>query len=256
MNKLIKNIIKTFIVIIIFISVFQLANMAMAQADEPILIEVSDTQIGTEAFQKLIEYGNGGHAAMGTLLGEAQGMQTNPGIGFSIGSGGNGYRPSILIAVWTDQPFDAAAAIATIKSHLNVPTTPVTTNGDCAIACDGTYQEAPVSTVQPTVVQAPAPEPQSAPASEPTQVVAAPVSSTPEPQTQEAPPAPQISQDNIPVYTAPTIVVETNSAFSVPYVSPVEVDTVITSKPVVNKNKIISKNIKSKKSKKVLTKIK
>lgn len=254
MNKLIKNTIKVFVFATLFFGVFYYADKVFALSDEPILIEINDTQIGTTAFEQLIQYGNGGHAAMGALLGEAQGMQINPGIGFSIGSGGNGYRPSILIAVWTDQPFDTAVAIATIKSHLNVPTTPVTTNGDCAIACDGTYQEAPVSTVQPTVVQTPAPEPQSAP--ELTPVVSQPASSTPVLQTEEAPPAPQISQDNTPVYTAPTIIVETNSAFSSPYVAPVEVDTVITSKPVVNKNKIISKNIKSKKSKKVLTKIK
>lgn len=156
----------------LFASSFYFSDKALAQNNDPILIQISDTEIGTEAFEQLIQYGNGGHTAMGTLLGEGQGMQTNPGIGFSIGSGGNGYRPSIIIAVWTDQPFDTTAALATIKAHLNVPTNPVTTNGDCAIACDGTYQETTttiaVSQPDPIVQSAPDPEPQ--PTSQPESV--------------------------------------------------------------------------------------
>lgn len=163
-----KNKIKLWLLVpMLFVGSFYFADKALADNQEPILIQISDTDIGTTAFEQLIQYGNGGHSAMGTLLGEAQNMETNPGIGFSIGSGGNGYRPSIIIAVWTDQPFDSAAALATIKSHLNVPTNPVTTNGDCAIACDGTYQEEPTTTTvvvnnnpEPVVESSPQPEPE------------------------------------------------------------------------------------------------
>lgn len=164
-----KNKIKLWLLVpMLFVGSFYFAGKALADNQEPILIQISDTDIGTTAFEQLIQYGNGGHAAMGTLLGEAQNMETNPGIGFSIGSGGNGYRPSIIIAVWTDQPFDSAAALATIKSHLNVPTNPVTTNGDCAIACDGTYQEESTTTTTTVVVNNdPEPVVQSSPQPEP-----------------------------------------------------------------------------------------
>jgi cell pole-organizing protein PopZ len=181
-------------------------------------------------------------------------MQTNPGIGFSIGSGGNGYRPSILIAVWTDQPFDTAAALATIKAHLNVPTNPVTTNGDCAIACDGTYQEqtpAPQPEVSSAPVQesAPVSEPAVEPSTETTPSAPEPPSSTPQPEQ-------QIAQDNTQQYTLPIVTYETNAASYSSSVAPSNVAASITSKPIVDKVKITPKNIKSKKVKKVLIKSK
>ena len=108
--------------------------VSFADNQEPILIEIKDTDIGTEAFEQLISHGNGGHAAIGAILGNAQNMESNPGVGFSIGSGGNGYRPSIIIAVWTNQQFNASTGLDTIKSHFNVPINPVTTNGDFVFA--------------------------------------------------------------------------------------------------------------------------
>ena len=124
--------------------------VSFADNQEPILIEIKDTDIGTEAFEQLISHGNGGHAAIGAILGNAQNMESNPGVGFSIGSGGNGYRPSIIIAVWTNQQFNASTGLDTIKSHFNVPSNPITTNGDCAIACDGTTQVEEVVTTTTT----------------------------------------------------------------------------------------------------------
>jgi hypothetical protein len=274
MSKYKSIIKKSIVLIVLFAGSFYFADKAFAQSEEPILIEISDTQIGTEAFEQLIQYGNGGHAAMGALLGEAQGMETNPGIGFSIGSGGNGYRPSILIAVWTDQPFDTAAALATIKAHLNVPTNPVTTNGDCAIACDGTYQEqtpAPQSEAvvvsspqpEPTVVSAPQPEVSSAPVQESVPVSEPAVESSTEtaflaPEQPASTPQPeqQITQDNTQQYTLPIVTYETNAASYSSSVAPSSVAASITSKPIVNKVKITPKNIKSKKVKKVLIKSK
>lgn len=150
MNKLIKKYTITALFSSLLIGSFYPASQTLAQNQEPILIEIKDTDIGTEAFEKLKEFGTGGHAALGTILGSGQNMTTNPGVGLGIGSGGNGYRPTVIIAVWTDKPFDAAAGLQTIKQHLNVSANPVTTNGDCAIACDGTTQ---TSSKQPEASQ-------------------------------------------------------------------------------------------------------
>ena len=230
-----KNKIKFWLVLpALFAASFYFSDKALAQSEEPILIEINDTQIGTTAFEQLIQYGNGGHAAMGTLLGEGQGMQTNPGIGFSIGSGGNGYRPSIIIAVWTDQPFDTAAAIATIKSHLNVPTNPVTTNGDCAIACDGTVQPEPVvQNVQPeTAVQTNENLDQQ------------PVS-TQQPAPQEQQQEPVVLQNNTQPYTPPIENLESFASLVTP--TDVIVQSPISNKLINNKKVIKKKKITTKK---------
>jgi len=150
MNKLIKKHTITALFSSLLIGSFYPATQTLAENKEPILIEIKDTDIGTEAFEKLKEFGTGGHANLGTILGSGQNMTTNPGVGLGIGSGGNGYRPTVTITVWTDKPFDAAAGLQTIKQHLNVTANPVTTNGDCAIACDGTTQ---TSSKQPEASQ-------------------------------------------------------------------------------------------------------
>ena len=147
-----KNKIKLFLITTaLLIGSLSFPAISFADNQEPILIEIKDTDIGTEAFEQLISHGNGGHAAIGAILGNAQNMESNPGIGFSIGSGGNGDRPSIIIAVWTNQQFNASTGLDTIKSHFNVPSNPVTTNGDCAIACDGTTQVEEVVTTTTTI---------------------------------------------------------------------------------------------------------
>jgi hypothetical protein len=151
LNKKTKLIIVSFILTVTFTASFYFADKALADDQQPILIQVYDTDLGTEAFEKLISYGNGGHQAIGDILGNAQNMETNPGIGFGIGSGGNGYRPSITIAVWTNALFDQSIGLATIKAYFNVPSTPVTTNGDCAIACNGTTQVEQIVTTTTTV---------------------------------------------------------------------------------------------------------
>jgi hypothetical protein len=237
----------------LFAGAFYSADRALADNQEPILIEIKDTDIGTEAFEQLISYGNGGHAAMGAILGNAQNMLSNPGIGFSIGSGGNGYRPSILIAVWTDQPFSVSTGLATIKTYFNVPSNPVTTNGDCAIACDGTYEQSQelVAVPQQTSVSV-VEQPQQATAPVVTEEPSLAPTQTPQVQA----PAPQILLDNTPQYTAPIIVDETNSAFSVSLLAPTAIIAREIAQPIVNKSKIKPKIIKSKKIKRVLTKIK
>jgi hypothetical protein len=245
MNKKIKLILKGLLFTFLFAGAFYSADRALADNQEPIIIEISDSDIGTEAFEQLISYGNGGHAAMGAILGNAQNMLSNPGIGFSIGSGGNGYRPSILIAVWTDQPFSVSSGLDTIKTFFNVPSNPVTTNGDCAIACDGTYEE-PVA-----VVEQPVAIPQQTSASVPELQVSAP---TPTPQAPV--PTQQTSSDNTQQYTAPIVVDETNVAFSVSLLAPAAIIVREIAEPIVKKTKVTPKIIKSKKVKKVLIKAK
>ena len=244
MTKKFKLFLKTFVLASLFLACFYSAEKALADNQEPILIQISDTDIGTEAFEQLISHGNGGHAAIGAILGNAQSMLSNPGIGFSIGSGGNGDRPSIIIAVWTDQPFSVSAGLDTIKSHFNVPSNPVTTNGDCAIACDGTTQPEEVITTTTTTL------PQ----------VVAPVQVSESPQTTQPAPVqyqPQPVVNNTEPYTSPTTttttLVETvnvSSAFESPVLTEKLINSI--SKPKVIKPKVI----KSNKAKKVLTKIK
>ena len=146
-----KLFIVSFILTATFTGSLYFSNKALAYNEQPILIEIKDTDIGTQAYEQLITYGNGGHQAIGDILGNAQNMETNPGIGFGIGSGGNGYRPSIIISVWTDQQFDSSIGLDTIKKYFNVSSNPITTNGDCAIACDGTTQIQEVTTTTTTI---------------------------------------------------------------------------------------------------------
>ena len=242
MNKKFKLTLKVLVLASLFLACFYSAEKALADNQEPILIEISDTDIGTEAFEQLISYGNGGHAAMGAILGSAQSMLSNPGIGFSIGSGGSGYRPSILIAVWTDQPFSVSTGLATIKSHFNVPSNPVTTNGDCLVACDGTTQVEEIVVTTTTQVEE----------------IVAPVQMSESLQT--AQPEPVV--DNTEPYTNPTTTTTTvvenvnvASAFVAPvlakkFISPIS--KIKACKPKACKPKVI----KSNKGKKVLTKIK
>ena len=225
-----KNKIKlSLIAVSLLVGSLSFPAISFADNQEPILIEIYDTDIGTAAYEQLISYGNGGHAAIGAILGNAQNMESNPGVGFSIGSGGNGYRPSIIIAVWTNEQFSASTGLATIKNYFNVPVNPVTTNGDCAIACDGTTQVQEVlvtTTTLPQVVEL-------------TQV-------SQSPQTTQ-PPAPQVQEvlvvTNTEPYIAPTTTTTTvveNVNVASAYVPFALIEKLITpiSKPkIINKTK-------------------
>ena len=252
-----KNKIKlSLITVSLLVGSLSFPAVSFADNQEPILIEIKDTDIGTEAFEQLISHGNGGHAAIGAILGNAQNMESNPGVGFSIGSGGNGYRPSIIIAVWTDQQFSASTGLATIKSYFNVPSNPITTNGDCAIACDGTTQvEEVVTTTTTTIVATTTTLPQ---AVEPTQVSQSPQTTQPEPVQSQPEPLVYNTQPYIAPTTTTTTIVEIVNVASayVPFDLSEKLISSI-SKPKVIKPKFIKpKVIKSNKAKKVLTKIK
>jgi hypothetical protein len=141
--------------------------------------------------------------------------------------------------------------LATIKSHFNVPSNPVTTNGDCLVACDGTTQvgEIVVTTttqVEEIVVTTTLPQ------------VVAPVQMSESLQT--AQPEPVVNNTEpytSPITTTTTVVESVNvaSAFVAPvltqkFISPISKTKAC--KPKACKPKVI----KSNKGKKVLTKIK
>ena len=227
MSKKYKIIFKGMLFSFLFLATFYYSDKALADNQEPILIQIYDTDIGTEAFEQLVTYGNGGHAALGAILGNAQNMQQNPGIGLGIGSGGLGYRPSVTIAIWTDAVFDKSVGLATIKNYFNVPTSPVTTNGDCAIACDGTVQQPePVQQIVETVVQQPV--------------------LTQQPEPQEQAPTPLSTPDSTPQYIEPTVSLEPFSSYTTPAVLTLQSsisNKVVSDKKVINKKKIIKKKV-------------
>jgi hypothetical protein len=241
MSKKFKIIIKGTLFSFLFLATFCYSDKALADNQEPILIQIYDTDIGTEAFEQLVSHGNGGHAALGAILGNAQNMQKNPGIGLGIGSGGLGYRPSVTIAVWTDQPFSVSSGLDAIKSHFNVPSSPVTTNGDCVIACDGTVQEPePVQQIVKTIVQ----EPELAQQITETVVQQPVLTQQPEPQQETQQPV--LVPNNTPQYIEPTVSLELFSSYTAPAVLTLQSsisNKVVSDKKVINKKKIITKKV-------------
>lgn len=210
------------------------------QAQEPQLLYFYDTELGTQSYELLITYSNGGHATIGQALKDAGVASVAPGIGFGVGSGGNGYRPNVAIYIWTDETLDLNAARAAIKSFVNVPSNPETTNGDCAISCDGTYQpEEPAQTTTTTVPQTtttvsqPEPQPVSEPEPQPI--------SEPEPQpvvtttttTTTLPVAEKLNSDSTPT-----------PFYITSY--PVVTSKVVPSTKPVTKKKIVKKKVFSK----------
>lgn len=152
--------------ILVLTTVSSTAVHAEETPQEPQLLYFYDTELGTESYELLITYSNGGHSTIGQALKDAGVATVAPGIGFGVGSGGNGYRPNVAIYIWTDETLDLNAARAAIKSFVNVPSNPETTNGDCAISCDGTYQSDEPETTT-TVVAQPLSDPEPQPISEP-----------------------------------------------------------------------------------------
>lgn len=249
MNNKTKLSSKLFLCLFLFIGCFYSANPALADNQEPILIEIRDTDIGTNAFEQLVSYGNGGHSAIGDILGNAQNMSTNPGIGFSIGSGGNGYRPSIIIAVWTDKPFDSSVGLSTIKSYFNVSSSPVVTNGDCAVACDGTTQTSVVETVTT--------EPSTTTTVVPTVTTELPTTVTTVPTVVATVPTVVVQVPIVATVSTTTTVASTNYPI-ISASSSILPDIIIyqVAKPITKEIKITSKIIKSQKTKSSLSKIK
>ncbi len=216
----------------LFIGSFYFTDKALAEDLQPQTVYMYDTELGTESYELLIQYSNGGHSTIGQLLKDSGVASTVPGIGFGVGSGGNGYRPNVMIVIWTSETIDLEAAKAAIKSFVNVPTNPTTTNGDCAIACDGTVESEPVPAVQTNE-----------------NVVEQPVSIQ-QPEPQEQAPAPQIAPDSTPQYIEPTISLEPFSSYTTPTAIIVQSsisNEIVRHKKLIDKKKIIKKKIITKK---------
>jgi len=132
-------------VVSLVLSLMATPAMALTEppmSEQPMLITLTDEDIGADAFDRLVEYGNGGHADLGAIVAEAHGYfggGETVGVGLGIGSGGLGYRPNVTIALWRSD-IDLATALQAIRTALGVPESPTTDKGDCVIACDGTYQ--------------------------------------------------------------------------------------------------------------------
>jgi hypothetical protein len=230
-----KNKIKLSLVTsIVFISSLFAPAIVSAETNEPQTVYIYDTELGTESYESLIEYGNGKHALIGQMLKDTGVASTVPGIGFGIGSGGNGYRPNVMIVIWTDETIDLDSARAAIKSFVNVPSNPVTTNGDCAIACDGTTQSEESSSSE-TIVES-QPEPVVEPVQQTDENVVEQPVSIQQPEQQEQTPAPQIAPDNTPQYTVPTVTLESFFSYlpSTDVVVQSPISNKITSNTVIN----------------------
>jgi hypothetical protein len=233
-----KNKIKLSLVTsIVFISSLFFPVIVSAETNEPQTVYIYDTELGTESYEALIEYGNGKHALIGQMLKDTGVASTVPGIGFGIGSGGNGYRPNVMIVIWTDETIDLDSARAAIKSFVNVPSNPVTTNGDCAIACDGTTQPEESSSSQTIVESQPEPVQQTD-----QNVLEQPVSIQ-QPEQQEQAPAPQITPDNTPQYIIPTVTLEPFSSYAT--LADVVAQSPISNKKIIKRNKITTKKARA-----------
>jgi hypothetical protein len=102
-------------------------------------LTIIDTEVGTEAYQRLVAYGSGGHKALGMAIAGSYdffGKCQYAGIGIMDGSGGNGYRPNFTLAIWHDG-IDLSKAREIIYSLIGAGSDPVVTSGDCNISCDG-----------------------------------------------------------------------------------------------------------------------
>jgi hypothetical protein len=110
-------------------------------SSNPSSITILDTDIGTEAYLRLIPYSSGGHRALGMAIAAKFNYFDNceyVGIGIGDGSGGNGYRPNFTIWMWKDG-VNVDIARAAIYELVGASAAPIVTNGDCNISCDGTF---------------------------------------------------------------------------------------------------------------------
>ena len=110
-------------------------------SNSPSSITILDTDIGTEAYQRLLPFSSGGHKALGMAIAAKFNYFDNceyVGIGIGDGSGGNGYRPNYTLWMWRDG-VDVNIARAAIYELVGASANPIVTNGDCNISCDGTF---------------------------------------------------------------------------------------------------------------------
>ena len=122
-------------------------------SQQPTLLTIIDTEVGTEAFERLVTYSDGGHRSLGVAIAQAHqwfAVCEYVGVGIGSGSGGNGYRPNFMLALWRDG-IDTALARSAVYQLIGASSNPVVTNGDCAIACDGTINGVAPTTTTTTL---------------------------------------------------------------------------------------------------------
>ena len=187
-------------------------------SETPTLVTIVDTEVGTPAFERLVEYASGGHRSLGIAIAQAHdwfGVCEYVGVGIGHGSGGNGFRPNFTLALWREG-VDISLVRSAVYALIDASDNPVVTNGDCAISCDGTIDgvlpttttEAPTTTT--TEAPAPAPVSESAPADEPAPVSEPVVSEpAPTPTTTTTTTVPAVESAGVSVSSAPTIAVAT-----------------------------------------------
>lgn len=183
-------------------------------SENPTLVTIVDTEVGTPAFERLVEYANGGHRTLGLTIAEAHdwfGVCEYVGVGIGHGSGGNGFRPNFTLALWREG-IDVSLVRSAVFALIDASDNPVVTNGDCRISCDGTIDGVlPTTTTEApttTTTEATAPFADSAPVSEPT--VSEPVAEeVPAPTTTTTTTVPVVESAGAFVSSAPTIAVAT-----------------------------------------------
>jgi hypothetical protein len=185
-------------------------------SETPTLVTIVDTEVGTPAFERLVEYASGGHRSLGIAIAQAHdwfGVCEYVGIGIGHGSGGNGFRPNFTLALWREG-VDISLVRSAVYALIDASDNPVVTNGDCAISCDGTIDGVlPTTTTEApttTTTEAPAPVSESAPADEPAPVSEPVVSEpAPTPTTTTTTTVPAVESAGVSVSSAPTIAVAT-----------------------------------------------
>jgi hypothetical protein len=109
-------------------------------SSSPLTLTIIDTEVGTDAYQRLVTYSNGGHKDLGMTIARPYNFLDKcqyVAIGIMDGSGGNGFRPNYTLAIW-HEGIDVAVARSAVYSLIGASSDPVVTNGDCNISCDGT----------------------------------------------------------------------------------------------------------------------
>jgi len=122
-------------------------------SQQPTVLTIIDTEIGTEAFERLVTYTNGGHRSLGIAIAQAHqwfAVCEYVGVGIGHGSGGNGYRPNFMLALWRDG-IDTALARSAVYQLVGASSNPVVTNGDCSVSCNEAVSEAPTTTTTTTL---------------------------------------------------------------------------------------------------------
>ena len=206
-------------------------------SQQPTVITIIDTEIGTEAFERLVTYANGGHRSLGIAIGEAHqwfAVCEYVGVGIGHGSGGNGYRPNFMLALWRDG-IDTALARSAVYQLVGASSNPVVTNGDCSVSCNEAVSEAPTTTtttLAPTTTTTPT---TTVATTTPTTTTTVPVSETVTDSEPVADSEPVITEAPTTTTTTTTVLVVESAGVPIVTVIPTPQKSVTVSKRVIKK---------------------